>query len=178
MDVRVAFDFGKRSNSETRSPAFGRRGSDEPQPTPTRTTPTAAASVIGPGVSVTGEIVDKGVLKLYGDIQGNVVCRTLTVGESGSIDGDIKADSVSISGACTGNIDARVLSINKTARVDGKVVVHESLSVQPPARFEGRCRRGRPAKGGATADSSTQVFDQVRETLADVPPAPSPKPAD
>ena len=101
----------------------------------------ARPAVIGPDVRVTGDLAGKDVLYVHGQIEGNVTCGVLTVAEHGRINGDIRADTVLIGGTCTGTIDARVLTIHKTARVDGKVIVHESLTVQPPARFEGRCRR-------------------------------------
>ena len=133
----------------------------------------AMVSVIGPEFTLTGDIVDKGVLKLYGNLQGNLVCRALTVEETGAIEGDIRADTVTVSGTCDGHINARVLIINKTARVDGKVIVHESRSVQPPARFEGVCRRGTPRDERKKPVDLT-VFDKVREDLGGPPPGAAP----
>ncbi len=135
----------------------------------------AMISVIGPDFTVTGDIVDKGVLKVYGSLEGNVVCRALMIEETGAIEGDIRADTVTVSGSCDGHINARVLVINKTARVDGKVIVHESLSVQPPARFEGACRRGTP-RDERKKPVDLAVFDKVREDLA-VPMPGAAKPA-
>ena len=137
----------------------------------------ASVSVIGPEFTLTGDIVDKGVLKLHGNLQGNLVCRALTVEETGAIEGDIRADTITVSGTCDGHINARVLVINKTARVDGKVIVHESLSVQPPARFEGACRRGTP-RDERKKPVDMAVFDKVREDLGATPPAGATKPAD
>lgn len=128
----------------------------------------ASVSVIGPDFTVTGDIVDKGVLKVHGVLEGNVICRALTVEETGAIDGDIRADTITVSGACDGHINARVLIINKTARVDGKVIVHESMSVQPPARFEGACRRGTP-RDERKKPVDMAVFDRVREDLGASP---------
>lgn len=136
----------------------------------------AQVSVIGPEFTLTGDIVDKGVLKVMGDVQGSIVCRVLSVEETGSVDGDIRADTITVSGSCDGHINARVLIINKTARVDGKVVVHESLSVQPPARFEGHCRRGTP-RDERKKPVDPSIFERVREDLADAHKAPNaPKP--
>ena len=133
----------------------------------------AMVSVIGPDFTITGDIVDKGVLKVYGSLEGNVVCRALMIEETGAIEGDIRADTVTVSGSCDGHINARVLVINKTARVDGKVIVHESLSVQPPARFEGACRRGTP-RDERKKPVDLAVFDKVRKDLAVPPPGPTP----
>ncbi len=134
----------------------------------------AMVSVIGPDFTVTGDIVDKGVLKVYGSLEGNVVCRALMIEETGAIDGDIRADTVTVSGSCDGHINARVLIIHKTARVDGKVIVHESMSVQPPARFEGVCRRGTP-RDERKKPVDLAVFDKVREDLgAPIPGAAKP----
>jgi cytoskeletal protein CcmA (bactofilin family) len=133
----------------------------------------AMVSVIGPDFTVTGDIVDKGVLKVYGNLEGNVICRALTVEESGAIEGDIRADTISVSGSCDGHINARVLVINKTARVDGKVIVHESMSVQPPARFEGACRRGTP-RDERKKPVDLAVFDKVREDLGAPPSSATP----
>jgi len=138
---------------------------------------TAAVSVIGPEFTVTGEITDRGVLKVQGSVEGNLICRTLSVEESGAIDGDIRADSVTVSGSCDGQINARILIINKTARVDGNVIVHESLSVQPPARFEGRCRRGTP-RDERKKPVDPAIFDRVRQDLDNSPLASGPSTTD
>ncbi len=106
-----------------------------------------AVSIVGPGITIRGNVKGAGAIHIAGSVEGNIDCSEITIGEFGSVQGDIQADTVLIRGNCAGSIEARVLNIAKTAKVDGKVVVHESLTVEPPARFEGRCRRGRAETG-------------------------------
>lgn len=158
---------GNGNSSGGGEAGFGRRPADPAGDQASgRARAPAVVSVIGPEFHIVGDIVDKGVLRVLGSIEGNIVCRALSIEESGSIEGDVRADTVTVSGSCDGHINARILTINKTARVDGKVIVHESLSVQPPARFEGACRRGIP-RDERKKPVDPAIFDKVREDLGE-----------
>ena len=54
-------------------------------------------SLIGEDLAVTGNIVSKGEVHVEGEIQGNIDCASLIVGEKALINGSIVADDVIIS---------------------------------------------------------------------------------
>jgi cytoskeletal protein CcmA (bactofilin family) len=110
------------------------------------TTPAPAASgtgilsVISPNVRIIGDIVSHGEVHVDGEIDGNITCQILTVGEGARISGEITADSVRVHGDVTGKINAAEVHITRTARMLGDVH-HESLEIEIGAYFEGHCMR-------------------------------------
>lgn len=125
---------------------FSKASSSDPTIVPQKpktmggTTPKTMPSIISAGLHVTGDLVSDGDLQVEGTIEGNVKSRLLTVGESGSVDGEITADQVTVAGSVTGKIKARNVSLTQSARVTGDIA-HDSLSIDAGARFEGSCTR-------------------------------------
>lgn len=97
-------------------------------------------SVISPNVRIIGDIVSHGEVHVDGEIDGNITCQILTVGEGARISGEITADSVKVHGDVSGKINAAEISISRTARVLGDLH-HESLEIAIGAYFEGHCVR-------------------------------------
>jgi cytoskeletal protein CcmA (bactofilin family) len=60
---------------------------------------------IGKGTSVTGEITTESSLRIDGKVNGKVICKnTLTVGETGEIEGEIQANNAIIGGKIKGKL--------------------------------------------------------------------------
>ncbi|WP_245960790.1 bactofilin family protein [Wenzhouxiangella sediminis] len=75
-----------------------------------------------------------------GRIEGAVHSEAeVAIGQGGSIDGELKADHIVISGSFEGNIDAKRLEIVAGGRVHGDVTVAE-LVIEPGALFNGNSR--------------------------------------
>ncbi|MEO0500923.1 MAG: polymer-forming cytoskeletal protein, partial [Pseudomonadota bacterium] len=81
----------------------------------------AAFSVLGEGVTVTGNVVADGDLHLEGRVEGDVKCGTLVLGESGHVAGAIDAQEARIAGEVSGSITADNLTIEKSARTSGDI---------------------------------------------------------
>ncbi len=102
--------------------------------------------VIGAGLKVTGAgdgrlaLVADGDARVDGAIEGDLVCRRLTIGEAGSVAGDITAESVWVMGAVAGHVTARTVALAATARVSGGVT-QETLSIEAGAEIEGPVTR-------------------------------------
>ena len=99
-----------------------------------------APSVIGSGLHVTGDLASGGEIQVDGTLDGGIACGRLTVGEAGTVRGEIAADHVVVLGTVDGLIRARKVELQKTARITGDVL-HESLRVEPGAFIDGTCRR-------------------------------------
>jgi cytoskeletal protein CcmA (bactofilin family) len=69
-----------------------------------------------------------------------VSVKRLMVGESGSVEGAISAQSVEVRGRVTGSISAQQVRLHSTAKLDGDVA-HEQLTMDAGAQFLGRSMR-------------------------------------
>lgn len=112
-----------RSNS-------GRVGSGKP----------SMPSIVSDGLHVTGNLISDGDVQIDGTIEGDVKGRNLTVGANGSVVGKIMAHECVINGHVVGEIASKTVMITRTARVESDIV-HEVLSIEAGAVFEGRCKR-------------------------------------
>jgi cytoskeletal protein CcmA (bactofilin family) len=97
-------------------------------------------SIIAADMKFVGNVTSEGEIQIDGHVEGDVQCGGLTVGQSGVIKGNVKADSALIRGRIIGEISARAVSLTKTAHVLGDVR-HESLTIEPGADIDGHCRR-------------------------------------
>ncbi len=68
--------------------------------------PSETISSIGSEMAVIGKIICKGVLKIYGLVEGEVVASNVLVADGAQIQGDIVAEEVTIGGRVKGNIRA------------------------------------------------------------------------
>lgn len=78
-------------------------------------------SVIGAGITVTGNIEATVDLHVQGKVHGDVRCATLILGEKSIVKGSVYADRVRASGTVEGSIETKDLAVEATARVTGDV---------------------------------------------------------
>jgi cytoskeletal protein CcmA (bactofilin family) len=97
----------------------------------------ATFSVIGPDVTITGNIEASADLHVDGRVMGDVTCAALVQGEKSVIEGAIVAERARLSGAVKGTIAARELVVLKSARIDGDVT-YETLTIEQGAAVNGR----------------------------------------
>jgi cytoskeletal protein CcmA (bactofilin family) len=105
-------------------------------------------SIVSTDFRVIGNVTSEGDVQLDGTVDGNLKAKSLVIGPSGSIRGEVKADKVQIQGSVTGPIRARTVEIAKTAKVMGDVF-YESLTVETGAVIDGACKRWDADKGDA-----------------------------
>ena len=103
-------------------------------------TRTAAPSIISSDLKIKGDLICNGDIQIDGTIEGDVVSRSITVGEGADVRGSIAGEAVRICGAVNGQIKGTTVTLAKTAKVVGDVM-HQTLSIEPGAFFEGQCRR-------------------------------------
>lgn len=116
-----------------------------------------SVTVLGRGSSFRGELTAAGDVVIEGAMNG--LLRTLqgklTVGESASVQADIEAREVIISGRVEGNIRASErVELRAGARVLGDIFSRR-FAIEPDASFRGRVD---PSRGGeqTAADNDTQ----------------------
>jgi cytoskeletal protein CcmA (bactofilin family) len=97
-------------------------------------------NLIGRGTVIIGTITASSSIRIEGEIKGKVVCHDLvTVGASGSIEGDIDAKNLVIGGKVNGNLSAQdKLVMEPKSTVSGDIRARR-LVVDEGATFEGNC---------------------------------------
>lgn len=118
-----------------------------PAVAPSAPSMSAATSVIGRDVSISGEkiiVVCQSRLQVDGEILGDLAGREIVVGDSGRVTGAISADIVEVRGKVDGSIKGSTVSLHPTARVNGDIV-HQTLAISEGAHFDGRVRRAKDA---------------------------------
>ena len=101
--------------------------------------PLQTISSLSSEMTVVGKIVCKGVLKIYGLVEGEVVASNALIADGARIHGDIVAEELTVAGRVEGDIYALRVKLQGTAVVEGDIF-HRSLSMDEHARFEGRSR--------------------------------------
>jgi cytoskeletal protein CcmA (bactofilin family) len=99
--------------------------------------PSGPLSILAADVCITGNIEAAGEIQLDGTVDGDIHCGGLTLGETGSVAGEIRAEHATIRGVVNGTILARTILFEKTARITGDIV-HESISIEVGAHVDGR----------------------------------------
>ncbi len=110
-------------------------------------------SIISTDLKVIGNLVSQGDVQVEGEIEGDVRSRNLTIGETGSVDGEIHADVVQVNGTVRGRINAKTVTLAKSARVIGDIA-HESLAMESGAHLEGQVSRLDDVKAAAAPASA------------------------
>ena len=97
-------------------------------------------SVIDAWLQITGNLESDGEVQVDGQINGDIRCAHLTVGRDARVAGNIIAEEVVVRGKVTGLIRANRVILQDTAQVDSEIV-HNKLSIEEGAMFEGMARR-------------------------------------
>jgi len=132
------------------------RGFDEPGDTPAASAPMPLATSAGGnevGSYVNGSTFFKGLIKssrsvgIDGKFEGEIQSDAdVVIGRDAEVRGNIKAETVIISGKVVGNITCSMLEIQPTARVVGNLTPGQLL-VAIGAVFRGQCFMGAEEEG-------------------------------
>lgn len=106
----------------------------------TQPVPKAAPSIISSDLKIVGDLNSDGEIQIDGLIDGDIRTRTLLIGETAHIKGEIVADRVQVHGKVTGQIKARSVTLARSAHVIGDIL-HEDLAIENGAFLEGHCKR-------------------------------------
>ena len=111
-------------------------------------------TVIGRNTSIKGEISGSGNVRIDGHIEGGIsIDGNAVVGETGLVEGDIKAKNLIVSGKVTGNADVEAnLCIYATGQLIGDIRV-SSFKVEDGGVFKGHSEMA-PKSADTVADIS------------------------
>ncbi len=123
----------------------------------------APLSILSGNLRVTGSLVTEGDIQIDGIVEGDVTSGSVTVGSSGRVSGEIKADTARILGRVQGRIQARSVMLMSTAHVEGDVH-HETISIENGAKIEGRYGPIKPAADVMTTPPGPQRVAIAHQT--------------
>lgn len=109
------------------------------RPASTKPTARTAPSIISSDMKITGSVVSDGEMQIDGEINGDVTAASIAIGQTGSIQGEVRASSVTVRGRVIGSIRARKVELETNSVVEGDIV-HGSLAIQANAKFEGQVK--------------------------------------
>ncbi|MEE9317712.1 MAG: polymer-forming cytoskeletal protein, partial [Rhodospirillales bacterium] len=127
-------------------------------------------SIISADLKIVGDLNSNGEVQIDGAVDGDIRTKSLLVGETADIRGEIVADSVYVHGTINGLIKSRSVNLSKTAHVVGDIL-HEDLAIETGAFLEGHCKRMVEKKEQPDArinvvgkDDPARHLDKARET--------------
>jgi cytoskeletal protein CcmA (bactofilin family) len=116
------------------------------------------STLLSKDAEIRGSIKTQGSIRIDGSVVGDVVsAKTVTVGAGGSVDGNITADEIIVSGRVKGTLTAKQkIALDSTAQLDGDLHATR-LTISEGAEF-----RGTSAMGGAVAPRITPTNGQSK----------------
>jgi cytoskeletal protein CcmA (bactofilin family) len=129
-------------------------------------------SIISADLIVRGALFSAGDVQVDGRVDGDIRAGGLIIGEKAVIVGDVYAEEIVVRGRVEGGISARKVSLSATCHVEGNIL-HEALSVEIGAYFEGNCRHS----DNPLANAPENVAAIERRPGAPSAPSAAPRPA-
>jgi cytoskeletal protein CcmA (bactofilin family) len=105
------------------------------------------STLLGKDAEVKGAIKSQGSMRIDGSVEGELAStKTITIGTSGSVEGNITAENIIVSGRVRGSLSARgKIVLESTARLEGDINASR-LSIAEGASFRGRSNTGEPTR--------------------------------
>ncbi len=98
------------------------------------------ATIIASDSFVIGGIDTNGDVVIDGKFEGVLVSKeSVTIGEKGEVFGEVKADTVTVSGLLDGLVDATHVHILSTGKILGKLI-YSNLTVEENGYFDGEVK--------------------------------------
>jgi cytoskeletal protein CcmA (bactofilin family) len=123
-------------SSESTTPFAERPASHIRSASPSKLVP----SIIGEDLTITGNVVSKGEIQIDGEVQGDVHCGSLLLGDKSQIIGGVVAEDVVVRGRIVGSVRGLRVTLQAQSHVEGDIY-HQSLAIEQGAYFEGKSRR-------------------------------------
>ena len=139
--------------SATNTTAAGPTVSSRPA---ARTGDRSTPSVIGPDLTIMGNLVSNGEVQVDGEVQGDLHGTHVVIGEKARITGGVNAEEVVVRGHVMGSIRGRKVMLQASSHVEGDVH-HQSLAIEQGAYFEGKSRRSEDPLSGLQRPDAASV---------------------
>jgi cytoskeletal protein CcmA (bactofilin family) len=97
-------------------------------------------SIIGEDLTIRGNVSSKGEIQVDGEIEGDIRCGSLLLGDKSQVRGGVAAEDVVVRGHVVGSIRGLRITLQAQSHVEGDIY-HQSLALEQGAYFEGKSRR-------------------------------------
>ena len=111
-------------------------------------------SHLGAGSRITGELFFPGTVELPGFVKGRVEAAEIVIEDTGEVEGEIHAASITIKGQFDGQAIGGEIALHTSARVNGDIT-YESLSTESGAQVEGTFRSRPYSKDAKPVDQAS-----------------------
>ena len=103
----------------------------------------SANCVVAKGTVIEGHFKSAQNIRMDGTLVGDVDCeKKFVLGDSGRIEGKLKASSAVIMGHIVGDVRVEgFLQLNSTAHIEGDITA-KKMTVEEGARYQGACKIG------------------------------------
>jgi len=100
-------------------------------------------SLIGPGTTITGDIISNGDIRIDGVLKGNIRgSAKILIGQDGLVEGDIEGQQADVVGKVHGKINVKdLLNLRGNAMIKGDIRAGK-LQIEPTVIFNGQCQMG------------------------------------
>ena len=93
--------------------------------------------IIGSSANIKGNVKDDNEITIYGNVEGDIECKKLTIGKSGSAKGKIITENLVIEGNVDGDIKVKDhLTIYSSGQISGKIS-YGSINIDDGGKIEG-----------------------------------------
>ena len=79
---------------------------------------TLSISTIAEDLTITGNVTSKGELHLHGQVQGDIRCVSLVLGEKAQLEGNVVAQDVIVRGRLIGSVRALTVTLEANSHVE------------------------------------------------------------
>ena len=97
-------------------------------------------SIIGEDLTIRGNVTCKGEIQIDGEIEGDIRCSSLLLGDKSKVTGGVAAEDVIVRGHIVGSISGLRITLQAQSVVEGDIFA-QSLAIEQGAFFEGKSRR-------------------------------------
>jgi cytoskeletal protein CcmA (bactofilin family) len=153
-------DKAEQQGSEARREGASEGRKDE-GPAGARKSGGKAPSVIGAGVTVTGNLVSAGDVEIEGEVQGDIRCKSVLIGDKARVAGEVAAEDVVVLGRVDGAIRGELVMLKTGSRVDADLY-YTSLVVHQGAIFDGSSQHTSDPMSEMAAANGTERSEASR----------------
>jgi len=131
--------MGERLGGEMKTP-FTERPATYAAKSPSPSASKMVPSIIGEDLTIIGNVNSKGEIQVDGEIQGDIHCGSLLLGDKSQVMGSVIAEDIVVRGRVVGSIRGLRVTLQAQSHVEGDIF-HQSLAIEQGAYFEGKSRR-------------------------------------
>lgn len=94
-------------------------------------------TVISNDLIIEGSVTSQGVIRLEGTVLGDLHCSALVVETAGSVNGNVRAETVNVHGRVEGAIHGESVMLHSSAFVEGDIY-HQGIGIEMGTHYDGR----------------------------------------